>query len=145
MQGSKHLGLILVCVVALFAASVAEAGVAIVVSAKSPITRLSNDQIADIFLGRSNRFPNGAQAIPIDQPETSSIRASFYSTIAGKSPAQIKAYWSRIIFTGRGQPPKVVANSADVKRLLASNPFTIGYIDARQVDPSVRVVDTVGF
>ena len=48
---------------------VAEANVVTVVSAKSPITALSKTQVADIFLGKSNRYPDGAQAMPIDQPE----------------------------------------------------------------------------
>ena len=45
-------------------------------------------------------------------------------------------------FTGRGQPPKMVENSAQLKKLLAANLSAIGYIDAAEVDPSVRVLNT---
>lgn len=111
-----------------------------VVSAKSSITVLNANQVADIFLGRSSRFPDGTVAVPIDLAEDSPLRERFYSLFTGKSPSQLKAHWSKIIFTGRGQPPRQVAGSAEAKRALAENPNAIAYIDARQVDSSVRVL-----
>jgi len=111
-----------------------------VVSAKSPVTSLTQSQVADIFLGKASRFPDGTQAIPIDQPEDTPVRDRFYTQVAGKSPAQVKAYWSKIIFTGRGQPPVQAANGVEVKKMIAQNPAAIGYIDSTLVDESVRVV-----
>lgn len=111
-----------------------------VVSAKSPVTQLSPAQVADIFLGKSNRFPDGTQAMPIDLVEDSPVRDRFYSQYTGKSPAQVKAHWSKIIFTGRGQPPRQASGPGEVKKLVADNPGAIGYIDPSQVDGSVRVV-----
>jgi ABC-type phosphate transport system substrate-binding protein len=120
------------------AASIAD--VVTVVSAKSTITDLSKSQVADIFLGRVTHFPNGAPAVPIDQAEGASDRDAFYDKIAGKSPAQIKGYWSKIIFTGRGQPPPTVSNGVEVKKRIIENPAAIGYIDRTLVDGSVRVI-----
>ena len=111
-----------------------------VVSAKSPVTSLTPAQVADIFLGKTSRFPDGTQATPIDQPEDSAVRDRFYTQVTGKSQAQVKAYWSKIIFTGRGQPPVQAANGVEVKKMIAQNPAAIGYIDAALVDESVRVV-----
>jgi ABC-type phosphate transport system substrate-binding protein len=111
-----------------------------VVSAKSPVTTLSSTQVADIFLGKSSRFPDGTQAVPIDLVEESPVRDRFYAQYTGKSPAQVKAHWSKIIFTGRGQPPRQASTSTEAKRLVAENPNAIGYIDPSQVDGSVRVL-----
>lgn len=116
------------------------ADVVAVVSSKSPVTTLSKNQVMDIFLGKRTSFPDGSSAVPIDQTEGSAVRDEFYSRIAGMSPAQVKAFWSKIIFTGRGQPPKTVATSLEAKKLLVENPNTIGYIDQSLVDSSVRVV-----
>jgi ABC-type phosphate transport system substrate-binding protein len=118
----------------------ATADVVAVVSAKSAITTLSKSQMADIFLGRVNRFPNGSPAVPIDQAEGSAAREEFYAKMAGKSAAQMKAYWSKIIFTGRGQPPKEVPNGVEMKKRIFENPAAIGYIDANLLDDSVRVI-----
>jgi ABC-type phosphate transport system substrate-binding protein len=116
------------------------ADVVAVVSAKSPLTTLSKGQVADIFLGKTIRFPDGVQAVPIDQAEGSPERDEFYATFTGKSPAQIKSHWAKIIFTGRGQPPKAVPNSIEVRKLIAANPQAISYLERSAVDSSVKVL-----
>lgn len=69
-------------------------------------------------------------------------RDAFYASFAGKSPAQLKAHWSKIIFTGRGQPPREVANSVEVRKFIVDNPNAIGYIEQDMVDGSVRALLT---
>ncbi len=92
-----------------------------VVSAKSPVGTLGKNEIADIFLGKASRFPDGHPAVPVDQAEGSPARDEFYLHFAGKSPAQLKAHWSKIIFTGRGQPPREVGNGVEVKKYLTEH------------------------
>lgn len=120
--------------------SAASADVVAVVSSKSTVTSLTVAQVADIFLGRMSRFPNGTPAVPVDLSDGSAERDEFYVKVAGKTPAQVKAYWSKIIFTGRGQPPKAVPNDFDVKKYVAANPDAIGYIEEKMVDDTVRVL-----
>lgn len=117
------------------------ADVVAVVSSNSAVTTLSKKQISDIFLGKSARFPDGHPAIPLDQAEGTAVRDEFYASFTGKSAAQIKAHWSKILFTGRGQPPKVASNSDQIKQLLARSPSAIGYIERSAVDSSVRVLN----
>jgi ABC-type phosphate transport system substrate-binding protein len=116
------------------------ADVVAVVSSKSPLTELSKNQVLDIFLGRVSRLPDGEQALPIDQAEGSTARDEFYAKYAGKSAAQIKAHWAKIIFTGRGHPPEEAPNSIEVKKLVVKNRHAIGYIENKLVDESVRVL-----
>ena len=118
----------------------APADIVAVVSAKSSIPRLSANQLADIFLGRTSRFPDGTLAVPVDLSDGSPEREQFYNKVTGKTPAQIKAYWSKIIFTGRGQPPKVVPSVLDLKKFIAANIDAIGYLDSRMLDDSIRAL-----
>ncbi len=118
----------------------ASADVVVVVSTKSAVTRLTAEQITRIFLGKTDAFPNGGNAIPVDQAEGTTIRDEFYSKVTNKSSSQVTAYWARIIFTGDGQPPKSLQGNVTVKRAIADNPHAIGYIDKSAVDSSVRVV-----
>jgi len=111
-----------------------------IVSARSPLNSLATHQAADIFLGKTSRFPDGTLAVPIDLNEDSPAREKFYVQLTGKSPAQMKAHWSKIIFTGRGQPPRQAGSNAEAKKAIADNPNAIGYIDANQVDASVKVL-----
>lgn len=116
------------------------ADVVVVVSATGPVTALSNQQIAAIFLGNNTRLPNGEQAVPLDQAEGSGTRDEFYAKFTGKSAAQMKAHWSKIIFTGRGQPPKELP-ATEIKKQLGANPNAIGYIEKTMVDATVRVLN----
>ena len=118
----------------------AAGGVVAVVSAKSPVTALTRNEVVDLFLGKASRFPDGEQAVPFDQIEGSAARDEFYATFTGKTAPQIKALWSKIIFTGRGQPPRELPNGVEVKKQVVQNPKAIGYIDRSQVDASVRVL-----
>ena len=136
----NRIGLVAIAIALGMSSAVAEADVVAVVSAKSPIAALDKSQVADIFLGKASRFPNGLQAVPIDQAEGSAVRDEFYGKVVGKTAAQIKAYWSKIIFTGRGQPPPSVSNSIEMRKRISDNPAAIGYIDRSMVDDSVRVV-----
>jgi ABC-type phosphate transport system substrate-binding protein len=114
----------------------------VVVSAKSSATALTMDQVSDIFLGKSAVLPGGGQAVPVDQAD-GALREDFYHKATGKTGAQVKAFWSKQIFTGKGQPPKEVGDSAAVKALVANNPNLIGYIDKSALDGSVKSVLSV--
>ena len=109
-------------------------------SAKSRVASLTPNQLADIFLGRSNRFPDGSPAVPCDYAEGSPLREEFYAKFLGKSPAQVKSYWAKIIFTGRGQPPKEVADVEQARKLVAGNASVICYLDRRHADHTVSVL-----
>jgi ABC-type phosphate transport system substrate-binding protein len=136
----NRIGLITAAVVLSLTAAASHADVVAVVSAKSPITALTASEVADLFLGKSSRFPNGWQALPVDQGEGSAARDEFYSKVIGKTGAQVRAYWSKMIFTGRGQPPPTVPNDVEMKKRIRENPAAIGYIERKLVDDSVRVV-----
>ena len=118
--------------------ALARADVVVIVSAKSPIKQLSADQASDLFLGKTAEFPNGVKATPLDQSEGSAVRDNFYLKNSGKAPAQMKAHWARMLFTGRGQPPVESGDNDTIKKLVAANPGLIGYIDKDALDSSVR-------
>lgn len=121
----------------------ASAQVAVVVNPKSPTASMTADQVAGIFLGKSSTLPSGATAAAVDQAESAAIRETFYTKVTGKQSAQVKAAWSRLVFSGKGTPPKELASSAEVKKFVAANPDAIGYIEKSAVDGSVKVVLTV--
>jgi ABC-type phosphate transport system substrate-binding protein len=106
----------------------------IVVVMGSGAASLTKDQIASIYLGRNNSLK------PVDLPESNPLREAFYKKATDRDLAQIKAVWSRLAFTGQGQPPKELTDSAAVKKTVAADPKAVGYIDKADVDASVKVV-----
>ena len=112
------------------AAARAEEIVVIVNPAAGPI---SKEQITDLYLAR------GSGWVLIDQLAGSAIYVEFYKKATGRDVAQIKAIWSRILFTGRGFPPKQLSDSTAVKKAVAADPKAVGYIEKSAVDASIKV------
>jgi hypothetical protein len=106
----------------------------LVVIANPAAGPLSKDQVADLFLGKSQVFT------PVDQADGSAVYADFYKKATGRDVAQVKSTWSRIVFSGKGQAPKQLADSAAVKKAVAADPKAVGYIEKSAVDGTVKVV-----
>lgn len=114
----------------------AMAEVVVVVNPNSPAASMTNDQVAQVFLGKSTEMK------PVDQPESAPIRGEFYKKVTDKEASQAKAHWAKMVFTGKATMPKEVGNSADVKKAVAADPKAIGYIEKSAVDSSVKTVLT---
>jgi hypothetical protein len=126
---TRRLGLIAVLAIA----AQASAGEIVVVMG-SGAAALTKDQVTSIYLGRNNALK------PIDLPESNPIREAFYKKATDRAPAQVKAVWSRLVFTGQGQPPKELGDAAAVKKAVATDLKAVGYIDKADIDASVKVV-----
>ena len=132
-MSKKTKAMFLAASLAIAISTIASAGEIVVVMSPAAAA-LTKDQVANVYLGRSNDLK------PLDLPEGNAAREAFYKKATDRDPAQVKAVWSRIVFTGQGQPPKEVADPAAVKRAVAADPKTVGYIDKSDVDGSVKVV-----
>lgn len=115
----------------------AHAELVIIVNPQNPASRMFPSQAAQFFLGGSVQFT------PVDQAEGSAIRQEFCTKVLEKTPDQVQAIWSKIVFTAKGKPPKQYKNSAEVKKAVAENPAAIGYIEKAAVDDSVKVIATI--
>ena len=111
--------------------------IAVIVNPACEISSIDRQQIEQIFTGKSNVLR------PYDQPESSPIKEQFYKTITGRNMEQIKAMWSKLVFSGRSQFPEELINSKAVKRTIALDPQGIGYIEKSAVDNTVKVVLTL--
>lgn len=117
--------------------------ISVIVSPSTAVDSLASEDVMRIFLGKSKEFPNSLNATPIAQREGSDIRTSFVSKVLKKTAEQEKAYWSQLIFTGRGAPPDELGSDAEVKKQVSGNPGTVGYINSSAVDNSVKVLYTM--
>jgi len=101
---------------------------------------LSKTDIAKIYLGKKNRFPDKSNVKPLNLPKKSSTYAEFIETVLNKPANKLNTYWARLMFTAKGMPPEVVANTEIMLQRVSSAPNAIGYVDASQVSDKVKVV-----
>lgn len=104
------------------------------------ITQLSQDQVVNIYLGRFRRLASGVAAEPIDLSVNSPLRERFYRQLVGKNQAEINAYWSRLLFSGKTQPPRVIESSEEAIKWVLRNTGALAYVDRTKVDSRVLVV-----
>lgn len=103
-------------------------------------SELDEKSIARIFTGKLKSFPNGSPIIPISLTSGQAATKEFNEKVLKRTDSQLKAYWSKLVFTGKGSPPTSMDNATQLLQAISTNPSAIGFIDASEVTDAVRVV-----
>ncbi len=137
---SRKITVLLAVAAFLGIAGPASAALAIIANPSNALEGISAEQVTMIYLGKTDHFSNGQPAVPVDQNQGSPVRAKFYQNVVQKDPTELTTYWSKLIFTGKGQPPQEIGNDEAVKQWVASHPNGLGYVDGRVLDRTVKVL-----
>ncbi len=111
---------------------------AIVAAKDSPFAATDAEEAKKMFLGREASI--GGQGVTVVYQKEGETRTTFETKILGKTGADLTAYWSKLIFTGRAQAPVEVSGDGDVKAKVNSTPGAVGYVNDGAVDGSVKVL-----
>jgi len=125
-----------VALVSLLVCSSVQAEIIVVVNNANAAALTKND-VSRIFLGKMKKYT------PVNMSSGNALRAEFNKKALKKSSNQVKAYWSKLVFSGKGTPPKELASDAEIKAFVASNPNAIGYIDSASLDGTVKAALTL--
>ena len=106
-----------------------ELPVRVVVNSANPVTSIRRSDLSAIFMKRVQRWSDGTEITAIEPPPTSPAREHFSRIIHGKSVAYVTRYWHRVIFSGRGVPPREARSDRAVMEMVRSRPGAIGYVD----------------
>ena len=117
----------------------AAADVAVIVHPTNKNTFAVSD-VESIFMLKKSTFTDGSKATPFYLSGDETSRNIFNEKALGKSSSQLKAYWSKLVFTGKGTPPPELATSADAVAKVAADPTAVAYVDKSAVTPAVKVV-----
>ena len=136
--------LIFLCCVTIFLISTVVMGadqIAVVVNVENPNTVIKRNELENIFLGRSSRFPNGEASTPRDQA-SSPAKEAFYKLYFKLSLDQIHDFWIRETYRGGKRAPVFVDTRDDVsmKDWISKNRSGIGYLSRGVLDSSVKEV-----
>jgi hypothetical protein len=103
---------VLLLLVSTVAAEAAQFKVIVNRSAKSD--SLTKQQVSDLFLKKTTKWPDGTVVAAVDQPDSSAVREAFSKEIHGKPASAVKSYWNKQIFSGRDLPPLEKKTDAEV-------------------------------
>lgn len=100
---------------------------------------MSQEEATQLFLGYRNRLNDGTLVTLIDLP-VGSTRNHFYQRLTNKNPVQVRATWSRLVFSGRVRPPIEAGSAKEALEWLANMPNAIGYLPASIQDQRLKVL-----
>ena len=112
----------------------------VVITANDNVEQLDVDDVARIFLGKVTKFPSGEEVVPLNLDPADPSFAEFARIVLKKTPAQLKAYWAKRVFTGKGQPPRSITSNEELRELVSSDKRYLSYLDKNNVDHTVRWV-----
>jgi hypothetical protein len=91
--------------VILFLCSILRAqDVMIVVNKNFPISRITETQLRDIFIGVRSQFDKGTRAVPV-LLKGGPAHEVFLHRHIGDTPDEFRTRWRRAVFTGQGSMP----------------------------------------
>ena len=137
----RRIGRVLILLVALSFGQAARAQGVVLVSARAGgIPELDRETAAQLYLGRRTSLPDGRSARLLDLP-AGPERDLFYERLTAKNPSQIRAYWSRLVFTGRAQPPREASSVDEARRLVLESQGSIAYLPRTAAnDPGLQIL-----
>jgi len=128
----------------MLAANTCTAGIKIVVHPDNPVSELSKKELVKIFKQKKKSWKNGDAITVLNLPTSNPTKEEFTEKILGMDGENLEKYYLKRAISGKGQPPKVVANSEEIVKLIKNDPTAIGYIDAAQSSESLKVLKIDG-
>lgn len=104
---------------------------------------VSVDQLRQLFLNQASLTVDGHSLEPLDAPESSNSRKAFYEKVIHQSAIQLKSYWARMIFTGKGFPPATTSTESEVETSIAHDQNKIGYLSYKPKNPDLKILKVV--
>jgi len=110
------------------ASTTAAEGFQVIVNMANPVSSLSKDQLSRIFLRKTVKWDNGVAVLPVDQDQSSAVRAAFSKAVLGRPVSAVASYWQQQIFAGKDLPPAEKAGDAAVIAFVRTNAGAVGYV-----------------
>lgn len=119
----------------------ADADILVIGNSQIGVSSLSEQMVGDLYLGKAVQLSSGRRIQVVDLPNGHPAREEFYTRVLGRDPAQIRAYWAKRIFTGKGTPPETRPDERAVIKWVSEAPGRIGYVRPEALyDSDVKVL-----
>ena len=100
---------------------------------------VSREEVRTIYLRQRRFWEDGQPILPVNREYGCEARKVFEDNVFKDLKVPLSRYWNEQYFLGV-LPPATLASDSAVRQYVAARPDAIGYIDARNLDDSVRVV-----
>lgn len=114
-------------------------GLVVVAHPDVPVDTISARELRRIYLGKSRRWSGGLTIRPV-MLDRGEFLARFVDEALGRTEENFSVYWKRMIFTGKGRPPRMFETVDELAFYVSMTPGAIGYLPADAARPGVKVI-----
>lgn len=100
---------------------------------------LSLKDVRNIFTGKLTQYPNYETPISVVILDDEKYRTVFNEYVLEATNQELKKSWSRMIFTGKIDPPHVASTTREVIDYVAKNDNAIAFVPLEEVTNNVRI------
>ncbi|MCP4353829.1 MAG: hypothetical protein GY795_50930 [Desulfobacterales bacterium] len=115
------------------------ADIIIIANKNVPENTLTRKEIKEIFLGKRVQWSDHSK-IHVITLKDAGIHKTFLKQYLNKSRSKWKSYWKRMVFTGRGIPPKTIISEAEAIAYVAETKGAVGYISSEGIQSESQAV-----
>ena len=117
----------------------------IVVNRGNPMTEISLSDLRRLFRGQRSRWTNGRRVTLVMRDPGAPERDAMLRSLYGLDEEEYRRTFLQAVFSGEASDgPKTLASTNGVLRFVFNVPGAIGYVRARDVDPSVKTLRVDG-
>lgn len=139
-MGAKMRFYVIVLFSTFFFCSAAASAELFIVSNESVSTdALSRMEVEHIFLGKKRKWDDG-NPIVCGMLEAHDVKDSFLQEYVKKSGSQFAMYWKKMMFTGKGIPPKSFGSEEDLIRFVETTNGAIGYLSKMPEQKKLKII-----
>jgi hypothetical protein len=113
----------------------------VVLIGNSDVPKMDADTIAKVYTGKMISV-SGVSVKPVNMKSGAAARNRFLQIFLNQDDEKYIAYWTVRRYIGKGVPPKEMDSSAEVIRFVQSTPGGVGYIEAAELKPDMKVVSS---
>jgi ABC-type phosphate transport system substrate-binding protein len=110
----------------------------VVVNPSVTAARLNDAALKDIYLGKTSIWDDGTKIVVVVLKEGPSNDALMRRL--NKSPQQFLSSWKKLVFTGKGAMPEVVASDQALIDYVAKTPGAIAFVEKGLVKDGVKLM-----
>ncbi len=114
------------------------AGVVLIANPDVQEGSLSQKDVQQIFLAKKKSLAGGS--VKIATQKNKGVHAEFLESYVKKTPSQFSSYYKKLVFTGKGKPPKAVSDDAAMLSYVASTSGALGYVSDGAANDKVKVI-----
>lgn len=101
---------------------------------------LSADHLKRLYFGKISSLPNGRKVTVLVYADNEEQFQTFTKKYLRRTSQQLRSFWAKQLFTGRGNMPIHVNSEEEMLNLISSSEEYVGYIPIEALQESVRLL-----